>query len=246
MPATNSPPTLARCVAAIRAADEAPDDVVVVDSPPYSSPAAARNLGVSRTNAEVVVFVDSDVIVAPDAFVRIRSHYARDHELTAVFGAYDDIVATTRRAAAFKNLQHHHVHTRSRGSATTFWAGLGAVRREAFERVGGFDETRYRRPSIEDVELGLRLTDAGGRIVLDPAIRGTHLKDWTTGQMLRTDFYDRGLPWMQLLLERREVPTTLNLGWRDRAGALAAVASAIFAVRGRPLPAVAGAAPWSP
>ena len=182
-----------------------------------------------------ILFVDSDVVVAPDVFVRVREHFRRDPQLTAVFGAYDDIVATDGLTAQFRNLLHHHVHARAAGYASTFWAGIGAVRRDAFERAGGFDELRYRRPSIEDIELGTRLADHGARILLDPAIRGTHLKEWSMSQMMKTDFSDRGIPWVHLMLERREVPRTLNLGWRERASALAAVAAAVAFVRGRPV-----------
>jgi hypothetical protein len=41
---------------------------------------------------------------------------------------------------------HEHVdravHVSSPGPAATFWAGLGAIRRDAFDAVGGFDEWR--------------------------------------------------------------------------------------------------------
>ena len=241
IPATHSPSTLPRCLAAVRAADEPPDELVVVEEPRYAGPAHARNLGVSRTTADVVVFVDSDVIVARDAFRRVRARFREDPSLTAVFGSYDDTVATKSLTARFRNLLHHHVHTRSAGPATTFWAGLGAVRRDTFERVGGFDEARYDRPSIEDVELGLRLAAGGAGILLDPQIRGTHLKEWTLEQMLRTDFADRGIPWIHLLLARREVPTTLNLGWRERASAVTSLLSAVLVLRGRILAAAASA-----
>ncbi len=76
----------------------------------------------------------------------------------------------------FRNLLHHHVHRSAAGKATTFWAGLGAIRREAFESCGGFDAELHPH-AMEDVELGMRLSDAGARIVLDPALRGKHLID---------------------------------------------------------------------
>ncbi len=38
--------------------------------------------------------------------------------------------------------------------------------------------------------------------------------------MVRTDFARRGVPWVRLMLERRDVPTTLNLGTRERVSAL--------------------------
>ena len=53
--------------------------------------------------------------------------------------------------------------------------------------VDGFDARRYPRPSIEDVELGGRLSGRG-RLVLDPALQGTHLKEWTLASMVVTDF----------------------------------------------------------
>ena len=70
--------------------------------------------------------------------------------------------------SAFRNLLHHHVHQQAAGPATTFWAGLGAVRREAFLASAGFDAERYPVPSIEDIELGMRLAPTAARIGLDP------------------------------------------------------------------------------
>ena len=64
--------------------------------------------------------------------------------------------------AAFRNLLHHVVHQRSAGHVRSFWAGLGAVRRTAFDAAGGFDAERYPQPSIEDVELGGRLARQAG------------------------------------------------------------------------------------
>ena len=154
IPATDAPLTLGPCLDAVLAADMPPDQVVVVTEPAGTGPAEARNAGVRRTTTELVVFVDSDVLVHRDAFTRIRESFARDPELVALFGAYDDTVATEGTVAAFRNLLHHAVHCRSQGEVGSFWAGVGAVRRGAFETAGGFDEERYPEPSIEDIELG--------------------------------------------------------------------------------------------
>ena len=58
--------------------------------------------------------------------------------------------------------------------------------------------------------------------------------------MVRTDYGRRGVPWVTLLASRREVPATLNLGARERASVLAALAIAWGIVRRRPLVAAAG------
>jgi GT2 family glycosyltransferase len=220
VPATDAPPTLERCIAAIDRADDAPDEVVVVEGPAHLSAAAARNAGVARAHSDVIVFVDSDVEVYPDVFTRIRATFASAPELTAVFGSYDDAPAAAGRVSAFRNLLHHHVHQRGAGPAETFWTGLGAVRRADFVAVGGFDH-RFAHPSVEDIELGDRLNRRGDRIVLDPAIQGTHLKRWTLRSMLWTDLMRRGIPWVAMQVRNRRMSAALNCGWRYRASALA-------------------------
>jgi GT2 family glycosyltransferase len=226
VPATDRPATLPRCVAALdRAAAAAGGvEIVVVQGPRGLGVCAARNTGAARACGDVIVFVDSDVEVHPDALVRVRAAFADDPALTAVFGSYDD-APPGGTVAAFRNLLHHYVHQRGAGPAATFWSGLGAIRRDVFLAAGGFDGERFPQPSIEDVDLGVRLVADGARIVLDPAIQGTHLKAWTLRSMVRTDFARRGVPWVALLLRsghlRSTAATTLNLGWRHRASAAA-------------------------
>ena len=220
VPATDGPPTLARCLAAIGAADDAPEEVIVVDEADRPGPAAARNEGARRATGDVLVFVDADVEPHRDAFTRLRAAFAADPGLVALFGAYDDDPADPRLVSRFRNLLQHHVHLEGAGPAETFWAGLGAIRRSAFP---GFDAERYPAASVEDVELGLRLAAGGARIVLDPRVQGRHLKGWTLATMIHTDFARRGLPWAELLLERGRGSAALNLGLRHRLSALAAV-----------------------
>lgn len=238
IPATDNPATLDRCLAALERSSEA-HAVEVVTAPRDRGPAAARNAGVARTAGEIVVFVDADVEVHPDALRRLREALDADAGLDAVFGSYDEHPAAPHTVSRFRNLLHHHVHASAPGPATTFWAGLGAIRREAFEAVGGFDARRYARPSIEDIELGMRLHAAGHRIALDPRVRGTHLKRWTLRSMLRTDLGARGAPWVALRLERGDDASGLNLSWRHRLAAGAALLAAVGAVTGHRRVAVA-------
>lgn len=224
VPATDSPASLGACLAAIEAGSRTPDELVVQGEPAGAGPAAARNRGAAATEADVVVFVDSDVEVHPDALERIAARFAADPGLDALFGAYDDDPADPGLTSRYRNLLHHHMHAGAAGEAETFWAGLGAVRREAFEAAGGFDADVFQEPSVEDIELGMRLRRRGARIVLDPAVRGRHLKAWTPRTMVATDFGRRGVPWTRLLLRGGNGSAALNLGWRHRASAAASVA----------------------
>ena len=243
VPATDRPPTLARCLEAIEAGDEGPDELLVIGDPPGAGPAEARNRGARRAAGDVLLFVDADVEVHADAVAGVRAAFERDPALTAVFGAYDDDPASPGTVSRFRNLLHHHVHASSAGRASTFWAGIGAMRREPFLACGGFDASRYPRPAVEDIELGSRLCASGARIELDPRIRGTHLKAWTLGETVATDFARRGVPWLRLQLEARRPSRALNLGWRHRASAVAvALGSAAILFRRPMLVATAAAA----
>ncbi len=113
------------------------------------------------------------------------------------------------------------MHCAHPGEARTFWAGLGAVRSEAFQAVGGYDE-RFRRPSVEDIDLGYRLHASGARIRIDPALNGTHLKRWTFWSSIVSDVRDRGVPWTQLLRRYGGLTEDLNLQWRLRLSVLCA------------------------
>jgi glycosyltransferase involved in cell wall biosynthesis len=240
VPATNDPPTLDACVNAILAAEQPPEEIYVITE--GGGPAEARNAGVEDAKGDVVVFVDADVLPHEDAFVRIRAAFDADPALVAVFGSYDDVPAEPGTVSQFRNLLHHHVHQQGAGESTTFWAGLGAVRADAFRAAGGFDADRYPLPSVEDIDLGTRLSGNGGRIFLDPLIQATHLKRWTLPDMVRTDFWQRGVPWIELVLRHGSGSSALNLGWRHRVSAVAAVISALAIVRGRPGTALAGLA----
>jgi len=212
VPATNQPVTLDACLEAIRASHCLPDEIVVVADPgdPLGV-GAPRNAGARRATCDVIAFVDADVIVHPDAFCHIRSAFDDDAELTGVFGCYDDDPGGPC-VSRFRNLLHHHVHFSSAGEAKTFWAGIGAIRRDAFLAAGGFEADF----PVEDIEFGMRAVANGARFLLDPRIQGKHMKRWTLAQMLRTDFAGRAIPWVVLLLRRRTTSDALNPGWRHR------------------------------
>lgn len=227
-------------IAAIESATAPPHELIVVRNASKPGPAAARNEGARQATGDLLLFVDADVEMHADALARVGAAFADDASLAAVFGAYDEAPKEQGLVSSFRNLLHHHVHWSNAGPATTFWAGIGAVRRDAFFAVGGFNERRYPKPSIEDIDLGSRLYAAGYRIVLDPSIQGTHLKRWTLTSMVMTDLLQRGVPWVELLLSGRADRTALNLGWRHRVSALASVVLLGSVVTRR-----AGAASWS-
>ena len=174
-------------------------------------PARARNYGALHTNGTYLVFIDADVCVHRETLARFAQTFAADSTIDAVVGTYDETPAAPNFLSQYKNLLHHYVHHSNHGEIGTFWSGCGAIRRTTFLSSGGFDAQRYRRPAIEDIELGTWLSASGHRIVLNRSIQATHLKRWTLGTLFKTDIWDRGIPWVRLMLRAKTIATTLNV-----------------------------------
>jgi len=203
-------------------------DRIVRLTAPARGPAHGRNEGARVCQGKILVFLDADVRVYPDTLTRFLRSFEEDPGLDAVFGSYDAHPPAEGTVSQYRNLLHHYVHVSNPGPAESFWSGCGAIRRAAFEHAEGFDDGRYRRPQIEDIDLGYRLRRLGYRILLDPRIEVTHLKRWTLAGMIVTDVRDRGVPWMKLLLSRgRRRPATLSAGPAEQRHTLLAAMSVL-------------------
>ena len=249
VPARDAALTLPRCLDAIIAQADDQLEIIVVDDhssddtrsvaarypirliemPEHAGVSAARNRGAEAARGEVLLFLDADVVLAPGGIQRVRSTMS-DVSVDALIGSYDEAPDDQSLVSHFKNLAHHYFHQHSSREATTFWGACGAIRREVFLAAGGFDEKRYKLPSIEDVELGSRLHERGVRIVLDPALQVKHLKRWTFSSLLVTDVMRRAIPWTLLWLERGRAQTDLNFSTGQRFAAMLSVTMLIAVV----------------
>lgn len=197
--------------------------VINLDGMPRGA-ALARNRGADEATGDVLVFLDADVAVHTDTLWRIEMHFQENPEIAALFGSYDDNPPVRNIVSLYKNLQHHYVHQKGKRKTFTFWTGCGAVRRNIFVETGGFDEARAKRgrPLMEDIEFGMRMVRGGHVIMLFPDVQVVHFKRWTLTSWLRTEIFNRALPWSKLILANGEIPDDLNVERSGRVSALAA------------------------
>jgi len=239
VPAYNAREHLDRCLDALLASSYASCEIIVVDDGStddtagmarakgvtviertrQAGPGAARNEGALQAKGEIFLFIDADVLVTEGTVALVAKRFAENPDVDALFGSYDDNPSEENFLSQYKNLSHHYVHQKSSEEAVTFWAGCGAVRKEVFDRAGGFDQERYPSPSVEDIELGYRMKKMGCKILLDKALQVKHLKRWTLGSLLRADILHRAVPWSMLMLETDQIVDDLNLQWRNKASA---------------------------
>jgi GT2 family glycosyltransferase len=139
-------------------------------------PAAARNRGIALATGRIIVFIDDDVVPAPDCLAEhARAHAAGD--AIAVLGP----LLTPADHAMSPWVAYEQAMLEKQYRAMTeqvwtptgrqFYTGNASVARRLLLAAGGFDE-RFRR--AEDVELGYRLARLGVRFVFNPRARAYH------------------------------------------------------------------------
>ena len=134
--------------------------------------ASAANLGISVAKGEILVAVDADTVVAPDAIRRMVAHFA-DPRVDAVCGNVEVgnvcSLLTTFQAIEYVTSQNFD----RRAFATLNCIGvvpgaLGAWRRAAVLAAGGYSHDTL----VEDADLTLSVLARGGRITYEPRAIG--------------------------------------------------------------------------
>ena len=149
-------------------------------------PAAARNLGARMATGEVLFFIDSDVMVRPDSLTLLAESF-EGGDVDGLCGVQAAQMRYTNIASQYKNLWMRWTYLRQTGDVPLFYTTAAAIRREAFLRVGGFDQG-YATPNVEDTAFGQKLARLGVRVRVHPDLEVEHVKQYSLGSMLRTDF----------------------------------------------------------
>jgi len=136
----------------------------------HGGPAQGRNRGVEAARGEVIVFIDSDLVVGPDFLLSHARGLEQDWQragdrLSFTYGA---VINT----ADFENPTGERHKLRDLSWAY-FATGNVAIERSLLERAGLFD-TAFHLYGWEDLELGERLRVLGVRLVRCPAAAGYH------------------------------------------------------------------------
>ncbi len=145
----------------------------------------ACNLAASKARKEVLLFINTDVFPQTGALQILGDEVRNDPSVGATQGLL--IYPQTNRVQSTGHIFHDYlnfhalegcqvdnrlVQTRQERQALT--SAFYAIRREVFEKFGGFDEFFFN--AWEGMELTLRLTHAGMRCVYNPTAQAFHVR----------------------------------------------------------------------
>ncbi|WP_033289519.1 mycofactocin biosynthesis glycosyltransferase MftF [Amycolatopsis jejuensis] len=157
----------------------------LVRRPVNGGPGAARNTALEHVSTELIAFLDSDCVPAPEWIDRLAGHFA-DPLVAAAAPRVRPLAPDTwagRYTRAASSLDMGTAPSRVAPGTRLSYVPTAAllVRRAAMESAA-FD------PALrvgEDVDLGWRLHDAGFRIRYDPSAEVTHHEPATWRELLR-------------------------------------------------------------
>lgn len=192
-----------------------------------SGAAAARNRG-ATPDADILVFLDADVVIEPGAIERLVQPII-DGRADATVGNYSDNVSGMTFAQSYKQLYISRVYCRQQGYIQNqYWTALGAIRSDVFYEIGGF-RTVSTGAAGEDTELGQRLSQLNKRVYSVTNARGRHLKLYTVGSIIKNDF-QKGVKDFQLTLTNRTRITDHRHATRVDIGAVVMAYCALLAL----------------
>jgi glycosyltransferase involved in cell wall biosynthesis len=230
IPARNSEKTLPLCLQGIKASTTPVQEIIVVSDGSTDATCEiaqqhgvrlielssnhqanfCRNAGAAQATGEILLFLDSDVVLQPEA-VQNALESLSDNHVDAVVGLYSAQHRHPNVASQYKNLWIRYSYLKSRRSVDWIFGAIAAIRKEAFTKAGGFDRSLFMHKG-GDLELGKRMAHARPSIILNPTVEAEHLKQHTLLSLLRNDL-ERSQGFVQLAANLGQLAISLTKGF---------------------------------
>lgn len=173
----------------IKAIQDASSIVTAISAP---GRAVQMNRGAALAKGEIILFLHADTLLPQHAFMSIQDAFQDEGYMA---GCFDLGIRSARRLF---RITERYVALRTRMTRIPFGDQAIFVRRQYFERIGGYREF----PVMEDVELMRRIRGRGGALCIIPDKVLTSARRWERDGVLFTTFRN----WMLQLLYILGVP----------------------------------------
>jgi len=154
----------------------------------------ARQRGVDETTGNLIAFLDADTLLRPGWIEKVEHAFARDPKLVCLTGPYWFYDLPHRHAFAFW-LNWHFAHITHFFTSAMGVTGNMVLRRDALEKMGGFD-TSFTF-SGDDVDTALRASKFGRvKFTFDIILDSSGRRYKKLGYVKTTAFYIRNAVWV--------------------------------------------------
>lgn len=139
--------------------------------------ATARNIGILESVGEIIIFLDAHIVLDQNALARFSEVFKHNSDIRGVCGGY---ITPYGGLSNIRNIRYQALSGKQDlpkvidlNNFATFSAGIGAFKREIFDKVGFFDES-FRGKSGEDIFFELKVLNQNYPLFYEPKIQGAH------------------------------------------------------------------------
>lgn len=206
VPVYNGESTLSRCLNAIYSSSLSNFEVILVDDKSKdnsikvakkypltliklqkrSGAATARNIGTKHARGDLLVFVDSDVMISKMS-LKITEEFFKENDDIACMIGINNPVMKSNLITKINNLFDYYLRLNLPKSPMFPHTSYMAIKRDIFCKIGGFKE-KIRNASAEDVDLGLSLIHEGYIIYLNKKVIFNHIRKYSCLSCVKRDF----------------------------------------------------------
>jgi glycosyltransferase involved in cell wall biosynthesis len=142
--------------------------------------AKARNVGISQSTGDVIVFIDDDVIIDKDYLSRHALHYSGNSKIGGVVGLTWPVTAPDERAALAWQAGVCRLQEKLEPGMVTSAQEINGTntsfQRRALLSAGLFDESLEGTSRGEDTDISMRVRRCGYQLLVDTTILLVHLE----------------------------------------------------------------------
>ena len=159
----------------------------VIELPQNKGPAFARNSGAQEAKGDILLFIDSDVIINKEALNSLADKFS-DSDVNVIQGIYSHEPKykniTTQYQQSFYCYYSWHADLKYTSSLIT---NCFAIRRKIFIDFKGFN-TNIKGATCEDEEFGYVLIDKGYKILILRKLNGEHRVNYNFRKLIKRNF----------------------------------------------------------
>ena len=167
--------------------------IKIIELPENKGPALARNKGFQVAQGDIILFLDSDVILNKNSLSLIIDKFSLT-EVNAIQGIYSHEPNYKYLATQFyQSYLCYYVWPENKKYATTLVTGCFAIRKEIFNKFGGFD-VNIENASCEDEKFGYSLIEKGYKVLILRDLQVVHRVNYNVINFIKrrlTQEFDR-------------------------------------------------------
>jgi glycosyltransferase involved in cell wall biosynthesis len=171
----------------------------------------ARNTGAMNASGDVFVFMDADIVIGRETMLGIVETLEEKY-IDAVVGIYTAKHRHESFVSQYKNLWVRYSYIKSPPAIDWLFGSISGIKREAFEKLGGFNVELLAKHGHDDIELGKRFARADLNIVLNMDVEVEHLKQYNLISFIKNEFH-RSMGFARLAVQFRETTDSFRKGF---------------------------------